>query len=345
MARLRWTSVPLTALLLVAALPFGACFEPRDPEVDFEEKTCGETSDNRQPSPAVESKTGVLSAAAHRLADGTIEVVIAPLVTGTVDIVADLDPASLEVRLDGQVTADFELDKVSQEIPAAVDIVFVLDTTGSMAWAIDGVKQGIDLFLDGLDATGIDAQVGGIEFGDGIRSDVELGTTDDLRHWLDLLTATGGGDGPENPLDSMEKAFMQMQWREGALPYFIVITDVGFHEGSDGSECAEADLADVTELIEGNAMLTVVHAGNRGGPGVDPDWLVRAMGGLYVSLDGISIFSDFDVALDTPADDVLESTHVLRIPAGDATASASQLGLSYTVGGQTLTLDTAIAGG
>lgn len=344
MACPRVPSLPKTALLLAAALPFVSCFEPRDPEVEFEEKTCGSTDDNREPDPAVQAKTGVLSAAATRTADGTIEVVIAPLITGTVDINTDLDPASLEVQLNGEVTTDFELHKVSQEFPAAVDIVFVLDTTGSMAWAIDGVIEGIDLFLDGLDATGIDAQVGGIEFGDGIRSDTALGSTTELRRWLDLLTAIGGGDGPENPLDSMEKAFMQMQWREGALPYFIVITDVGFHEGSDGSECAEANLAETTELIEGNAMLTVIHAGTRGGAGVDPDWLVKAMGGLYVSLDGISIFSDFDVSLDTPADDVLESTHVLRIPASDATMGASQLRLSYDIGGETLTLDTAIAG-
>ena len=328
-----------TALVLLAPVVFAAgceLFEPRDPEVEFEAKTCGSLDDHRSPDPSVSEKDAVLSGAVRRTDDGGLEVVIAPLIVGTVDVTAELDAESMNVTLDGEAVAEFDLQKVSKEVPAAVDIMFVLDTTGSMLWAIDGVKAGIDLFLDGIDATGIDARVGGIEFGDEIRSDTALGDTDELRRWLDLLTATGGGDGPESPLDSMEKAYRNADWRQGALPYFIVITDVGMHEQTDDTDCSDTNLANTTELIEGNALVTVVHAGSRGGPGVDPDWLVRAMGGLYVSLDGSFLISDFDVSLDTPADDILESTHVLRVPASDATRDATEIELTYEVDGQTI---------
>jgi len=328
------------ALVLLPPLALSAgcdLFAPRDPEVEFETKTCGSLEDHRSPDPEVSEKTAVLSGAVRRLDDGGLEVVIAPLIVGTADVTAELDAEAMEVSLDGEAVTEFDLQRVSEEVPAAVDIMFVLDTTGSMLWAIDGVKAGIDLFLDGVDATGIDARVGGIEFGDEIRSDTMLGDTDELRRWLDLLTATGGGDGPESPLDSMEKAYRNADWRDGALPYFIVITDVGMHEQTDDTDCSETNLANTTELIEGNALITVVHAGTRGGPGVDPDWLVRAMGGLYVALDGSFLFSDFDVSLDTPADDILANTHVLRVPASDAAASASEIELKYEIDGETVT--------
>lgn len=331
-------------LLLPPVVVTSGCdlFAPRDPEVEFEDKICGSVDNNRDPSPEVATKTTVMSGAAKRLDDGSIEVVIAPLVVGTLDVTAELNADSMTVELDGTATAEFELSKVSEQTPASVDIMFVLDTTGSMLWAIDGMKAGIDLFLDGIDATGIDARVGGIEFGDEIRSDTALGDTDELRRWLDLLTATGGGDGPESPLDSIEQAWGASEWRDGALPYFIVITDVGLHEESDDSDCSETNLARTTELIEGKALLTVVHAGVPGGAGVDPDWMVRAMGGLYVSLGGSFLFSDFNVSLDTPADDILESTHVLRIPATDETRDATEIALSYEIGGETVNFTAAL---
>ena len=335
-ASFRWSALFTAACLLASGCDL---FEPRDPEVDFEDKICGSTDVNRSPEPAVPEQDAVLSGAVKRTEDGGLEIVLAPLIVGTADVTAALDAGAMTVEIDGEVVTDFELQSVSNEVPASVDVMFVLDTTGSMLWAIDGMRSGIDLFLDGLDATGLDARVGGIEFGDELRSQIPLGESAEMRRWLDLLTATGGGDGPESPLDAMEKAYADADWREGALRYVVVITDVGFHEDTDGSECSDTNLASTVETMKGESLLTVVHAGSRGGAGVDPDWLVRAMGGLYVSIDGSFLFSsDFDISLDTPADDILSSTHVLRIPPESADG-ATAVSLRYDLGGDTLRYD------
>lgn len=311
---------------MVASCDFGL----RDPDASFEEKTCGSTDISRDPSPAVTEVTRVLSGSARRLDDGSIEVVIAPLLGGlSGQIEAELDPAEMTVEVSGEIVGEFELSRVDAQHVAPVDIVFVLDTTASMAWAIDGVQKGIEAFLDGLELSGIDARVGGIEFGDEVRTHTPLGSAAQLRAWLDKMSAVGGGDGPENPLDAMEEAWSTFDFRPGALRYFIVVTDTGLHELSDGSECAETTLSRTTELMKGEILLTVVHAKLGSSLGVDPSWLTRALGGLYVQIDALKAVLSFDISLDTPADDVLEATHVLRIPGDTVAADADQVLVAY----------------
>ncbi|NES68974.1 MAG: VWA domain-containing protein, partial [Okeania sp. SIO2D1] len=47
-----------------------------------------------------------------------------------------------------------------------VDVLFVLDVTGSMKGEINGVKNGINNFVSTLNSRELDAQVGLIAFGD-----------------------------------------------------------------------------------------------------------------------------------------------------------------------------------
>jgi hypothetical protein len=206
-----------------------------------------------------------------------------------------------------------------------------------MAWAIDGVKSGIEAFLSTLDGFNVDARVGGIEFGDEVRTSVPLGDLASFDVWLDHMTAVGGGDTPENPLDAIEVA-NGFDYRDDALRYMIVITDTGMHESTDDTACSETTLRATQSVLGENVFVTVVHA-NLGSPeGVHPRELTRALGGLFVAL-GSTTLVDFDVSLDTPADDVLGSIGVLTCAgAGDSDA----VDVQATVDGEPVTASMAV---
>lgn len=302
----------LWAVGLGFAVGGAACGPPRDEEYSFEEKTCGTLSTKREPSPAPEPLQGRISGHAERLDADSVRITLAPLVDVEANAVVDWTANELTVRGNASATAEIacELSVVSEaEAPAAVDIVFVLDTTGSMFWAIDGVKSGIRAFLDTLEGFNIDARVGGIEFGDEIRTSTEPGDIDTFRAWLSHMTAVGGGDGPENPLDSLLVA-NAFSYRPDALRYLIVITDTGMHESTDDTQCSETTLAAVQADFHASTFLAVVHP-NLGSPlGVHPQELTHALGGLFVSI-GSTTLLDFDISTDTPTDDVLGGIAVL----------------------------------
>ena len=106
------------------------------------------------------------------------------------------------------------------------DIVFVIDTTGSMG-VLSTVKNIIQVVLTGLfEDYGREFLVGGVEFGDEIRGSFSL--TDDyiaFDDWVQSLSAWGGGDGPENQLDALWAA-SEMNFRQNAKKFFILFTKI-----------------------------------------------------------------------------------------------------------------------
>ena len=307
-----------------AALSLGsaACGPPRDEAYAFEEKQCGSLSQPRSPSPAPERRTARISGHADRVDDDTITVTLAPLVDLEANAVIDWSESDVTVSGSASASASLacEVELVAgAAAPEAVDIVFVLDTTGSMLWAIDGVKAGIDAFLETLEDLNVNARVGGIEFGDEVRTSVPVGNIDDFRVWLDHMTATGGADTPENPLDAIQAA-NDFSYRSNALRYMVVVTDTGMHESTDGTDCSETTLHATQTVLDPSTFVSLVHPNISNPLGVHPSELTRALGGLFIAI-GSSTTVDFDVSLDTPADDVLGSIAVLTCTgAGDSDA-------------------------
>jgi hypothetical protein len=173
-----------------------------------------------------------------------------------------------------------------------VDLVFVIDTTGSMGTAIGGIKSSIDAFVDDLAERGVDVRIGGIAFGDGaplpgcIEPDAPFqvftetfgeGTEadpDSFNFWLNNVDAghcgDGGGDGPENALDAIEFALGNdplpddafpadaFEWNPSSLHVIMVVTDVTQHQASDGTPIAHFELEDVEADLRNFAIVHVV---------------------------------------------------------------------------------------
>ena len=116
----------------------------------------------------------------------------------------------------------------------AVDIMFVVDVTGSMQFAITGIRDGLENFVRRLRENKIDARVGLIAFRDRLEGeepevlsfDGESFTTDPdlfidkMRH----LEADGGGDNPESSLDALWLA-SQQHFRKDSVKTLLLVTD------------------------------------------------------------------------------------------------------------------------
>lgn len=104
----------------------------------------------------------------------------------------------------------------------AVDIVFVLDTTGSMRSGIDGVLTNVVAFSRTLEAQRLDARLGLVTFKEGVDKVYGFAPTPEaFRAWVEPLLAEGGGD--ETPFAAL-KAAQGLRFRV-ARRILILITD------------------------------------------------------------------------------------------------------------------------
>ena len=119
--------------------------------------------------------------------------------------------------------------------PVQVDVMFVLDTTGSMHEEINGVRQGIQSFVNELNAKNFDAQIGLIDFRDRFEgeepkvlsfdSSVFTKDTESFSREVGKLSADGGGvSNPESSFDALALATRQ-DFRPGAKKVILLITD------------------------------------------------------------------------------------------------------------------------
>lgn len=121
--------------------------------------------------------------------------------------------------------------------PSRGDVVFVLDVTGSMQWAIDGIQGGIQEFTRQLATREIDARIGLIAFRDRsvgeepvilrFAGNVLTRDYEAFRREVSRLRAMGGGfDEPESSLDALVLAARQ-EFRPDAVRVVVLITDAG----------------------------------------------------------------------------------------------------------------------
>ncbi len=111
-----------------------------------------------------------------------------------------------------------------------IDLAFVLDTTGSMSEEIEAVKQTIKAVSDQMSTAQTDVRIGLVEYKD--RSDCLLTRTfpfsSDLRGFSNSvrkISASGGGDTPEDLHKGLDAALDKLSWRGEATRMVVVIAD------------------------------------------------------------------------------------------------------------------------
>ncbi len=158
-----------------------------------------------------------------------------------------------------------------------VDIIFLLDATGSMQPCIDAVKANIHRFISSMvseDANGgvflSDWRASACAYRDfsyeqrfgkeHIRINPFTSDVDELYRQLDGITASGGGDEPESLLDALCEVIRRGRTEKGATPEsdkwrytsdaarcVIVFTDASFHPTLESTP--GAGVADVRDLL------------------------------------------------------------------------------------------------
>jgi hypothetical protein len=201
-----------------------------------------------------------------------------------------------------------------------VDVVFVIDTTGSMGSYLSTMTSKAQAFADKIAASGIDYRLGYVTFGDDIRkaSGQRLAPTSiasTFKAAIGALTANGGGDGLENQIDALDYARaapsettsnpagsfqndMSFTYRVGAARMFILITDIGYHYPGETSSdvltyyptgVSNTRDAEITKLKADGVICFVV-----GPTGVGYEKIATDTGGKFFSTGG-----DFGTIVDT----------------------------------------------
>jgi Mg-chelatase subunit ChlD len=153
--------------------------------------------------------------------------------------------SSVSVTENGQVATIQKLKKLSEEENEKVDVVFALDTTGSMEMEIQAMINNIDSFANLIDSKGFDARFAVVTYGDKIRKKMPFTSdAESLREELEGVSARAGGDSPEITLDAINYA-MGMGFRKNAQKIIIVITDSSTHYKGDGTGFSNLTAQDI----------------------------------------------------------------------------------------------------
>lgn len=148
---------------------------------------------------------------------------------------------------------------VTEERPTTtpLDVMFLIDTTGSMSGAIAGAKAAAGDILTGLSAFG-DLESGAGVFGGGIpllgapspgspiNSDLNASTavTQAAINATTLGTPDGGGDFPERGQDAVKIVAENADWRPGSKRVIIALGDSSWNNNTVSDAQAKAALDD-----------------------------------------------------------------------------------------------------
>jgi hypothetical protein len=117
----------------------------------------------------------------------------------------------------------------------ALDLAFILDTTGSMHSLLHQAQQHMVSLLEEL-KSGVSLRVGFVEYRDHPPQDKMLTRVHTfesdpkaIQKTIDCFKAHGGGDGPEAVFDGIVAAVNELQWRHTAHRLAVLIGDAPPH--------------------------------------------------------------------------------------------------------------------
>jgi Mg-chelatase subunit ChlD len=152
------------------------------------------------------------------------------------EIETPLGKAERTVAPDGPRSVEVALPGARQNLSPTVDLLFVLDVTGSMQAQIDQLKNAIAILQMNLGAMPNKPRLrfGLVQYRD--RGDDFIARripfTQDAEAFSQILSrvaADGGGDGPEDLQSALDTALHGMDWNPSGLRLGFVVTDAQPH--------------------------------------------------------------------------------------------------------------------
>jgi hypothetical protein len=220
-----------------------------------------------------------------------------------VSAIADsIDPATyadtLAVGESVTITKTVTVDEGSPT-GGILDVMFLIDTSGSMGGEIAAAKAAAADVLSGLSGFGdLAAGVGyydepgpGPGYPPAILSDLSTSADATIFDGITLAMGGGGGDFPEEGIRSVTELATGASWRPGSTRFIIALGDATFKETDGFTEAgalAAMDDENITFIgIDYGLMTYVGHYGSSGDVEVNPQDLADATGGSIISASGL----------------------------------------------------------
>ncbi len=190
---------------------------------------------------------------------------------------------------------------------AGLDVVFLIDATGSMGWALDEVKRRVRDMIEWVRELVPIARFGMVAYRDlgdpefAVRAQPLTYSTAKLTRFLGGFEAAGGGSLGEGILAGMRVAANEAGWRASGKRLVILIGDAPphSHEAEEllrlvagfrnrGGQVTTLDVSDEANpaLLEARLRRKVNRAMYRGSPSYDFTRIAEAGGGDAATLDG-----------------------------------------------------------
>jgi hypothetical protein len=233
----------------------------------------------------------------------------------------DKKESSVKAAELANLAASLTKEKPPAPTRAALETVFVIDTTGSMGGYIDAAKETARQAAAAVFASAGEGRVGLVEYrdhGDAFVARDVVGLTtssDEFSAGLDTLYAGGGGDWPESMSSGIFEA-VRSDWTPAASKSVVVIADAPAH---DPEPVTNYTLAQVANVLGGREAVPAAYEApaSRLAPGTGADRNQEP--GLVGDTDSIAIP---EVAAEAPP---------ASRRAADATASAAGFAASLYV--------------
>lgn len=198
---------------------------------------------------------------------------------------------------------------VEAAVPKA-DVVFVIDSTGSMGDEINNVKTNVSAFSKYLEDLGVDLRIAIVEYKDITVFDEADSTKAHLLNYspwhytadqvisaLNTIQVIGGGDTPETLVDALGCVLDEdtMLFRSDAHKFAIALTDADYKANNNYGYSSMEEVID--ELVSRQIYTSVITS----------TYYSSTYRALYENTGGIfgDIYSDFSAVLQTFADSIL----------------------------------------
>lgn len=143
-------------------------------------------------------------------------------------------------KLNGRSSVAVALDTIRPDREIALDVLFLLDTTGSMSDEIDRIKDSLLMVTESVRELDVsfDLRYGAVlyrDIGDAYLTRIRPFTRNinAFDRALRGVTADGGGDTPESLNQGLAVAVSEADWRDGAAKVVFLIADAPPHMDYD----------------------------------------------------------------------------------------------------------------
>ncbi|MDH3300756.1 MAG: type II secretion system F family protein [Acidimicrobiia bacterium] len=190
------------------------------------------------------------------------------------------DKSVFGLAYNGDSVEDFQLSGVT----GVVDVIMVLDTSGSMipSGAMTEAKRAANALVDRLPAN---ARVGVIGFGDTVTV-LNEPTADHSVARSNINNLAAGGD--TALWDGLVEASKMGSSTSGTLPYIVVLSD----GANDGGVATQQDAIDA--LAEAGSALYAVFIDSPSADGTELQAVVESVNGIYVAADSGNLQTTYE---------------------------------------------------